>query len=122
MITISRYIRPKPLFPTLFPSTTSTIPSLHLRLSSSSPHSHNPKNKTEVPIASYTKPKANGTNVAAERTVLTVDESEPAASKSIAGEEDVSRKAVAFDRSVISKMTPTMKRFTLEGKVAVVTG
>ena len=51
-----------------------------------------------------------------------MDESEHAASKSIAGEEDVSRKAVAFDRSVISKMTPTMKRFTLEGKVAVVTG
>ena len=50
-----------------------------------------------------------------------VDESEPAAPKSIAGE-DVSRKAVAFDRSAVSKMTPTMKRFTLEGKVAVVTG
>ena len=51
-----------------------------------------------------------------------VDESEPAAPKPIAGEEDVSRKAVAFDRTIVSKMTPTMKRFTLEGKVAVVTG
>ena len=121
MLTISRYVRPKALFSTHILSTTSTIPSLHLRLSSSSSHSHDPKNKTEVPIASYTKPKANGTNVAAERTVLMVDESDPAAPKSIAGE-DVTRKAVAFDRSVVSKLTPTMKRFTLEGKVAVVTG
>ena len=121
MLIISRYIRPKSLFSTQFLSSRSIIPTLHLRLSSSSSHSHDPKNKTEVPITSYTKPKANGTNVAAERTVLMVDESDSAAPKSIAGE-DVTRKAVAFDRTVVSKMTPTMKRFTLEGKVAVVTG
>ena len=122
MLTISRYVRPKSLVSLRFLSSRSTIPSQHLRLSSSSSHSHIPKNKTEVPIASYTKPKANGTNVAAERTVLTVDESEPVAPRSIAGEEDATRKAVAFDKSVVSKMTPTMKMFTLEGKVAVVTG
>ena len=121
MLTISRYIRPKSPFFARFLFSRSTISSLHLRQSFSSSHSHNDKNKTEVPIASYTKSKANGTNVAAERTVLMVDESEPAAPDSIAGEDD-NRKAVAFDRSVVSKMTPTMKRFTLEGKVAVVTG
>ncbi|KAL8865336.1 MAG: hypothetical protein Q9174_006941, partial [Haloplaca sp. 1 TL-2023] len=32
------------------------------------------------------------------------------------------RKTVAFDQSIIGKMTPTTKSFTLEGKVAVVTG
>ena len=123
MINISRYVRPKPLFSTRFLLSKLTIPSLHLPLSSfsSHSHSHSPKKKTEVPIASYTKPKASGTNVDAERTVLMVDESEPTAPTSIAGE-DVTRKAVAFDRTIVSKMTPTMKRFTLEGKVAVVTG
>ena len=36
--------------------------------------------------------------------------------------EDPSRKATAFDKGILHKMTPTMKRFTLDGKVALVTG
>lgn len=32
------------------------------------------------------------------------------------------RKAVRFDRSLVGRMTPTMRAFTLEGKVVVVTG
>ena len=35
---------------------------------------------------------------------------------------DVGRAAEPFDGALTSKMTPTMRSFTLEGKVAVVTG
>ncbi|KAL9104244.1 MAG: hypothetical protein Q9163_000792 [Psora crenata] len=38
------------------------------------------------------------------------------------GAEDVERKAKPLDRSLPAKMTPTMKSFTLDGKVAVVSG
>lgn len=79
----------------------------------------NSKNKKEVPVASYTDSKKSGTD-AAERMTLTVDESRASPTPVSGG--DVSRKAVAFDRSVFPKMTPTMKGFTLQGKVAVVTG
>lgn len=70
-------------------------------------------------MATYTKPSTSGAN-AAERTTLSVDQSQSPSTQ--VSSEDVNRKAVAFDRSVVPKMTPTMKRFTLEGKVAVVTG
>ena len=69
-----------------------------------------------MPVASYT----NSKKTAAERTVLRVDK-QSAPAPAISGG-DVERKAVAFDRCVVNRMTPTMKRFTLEGKVAVVTG
>ena len=39
-----------------------------------------------------------------------------------AGEEDGKKKAFPFDKNAVSRLTPTMKNFTLEGKVAVVTG
>lgn len=32
------------------------------------------------------------------------------------------RKAVEYDKSIFPKLTPTLRAFTLEGKVAVVTG
>ena len=73
----------------------------------------------QVPVASYAKSPKSGTS-AAERTTLTVDESQVSPTPVLGG--DVSRKAMAFDSSIVRKMTPTMKRFTLEGKVAVVTG
>ena len=79
----------------------------------------NATDNTEVSVASYTKPETSGPN-AAERTTLIVDESRPS-SKPVPGG-DVDRKAVAFDHSIVGKMTPTMRRFTLDGKVAVVTG
>lgn len=80
----------------------------------------NSRTKTEVPVASYTRSQKPGTD-AAERTTLKVDKSEPSSSAPVSGG-DADRKSVAFDRSVVAKLTPTMKRFTLEGKVAVVTG
>lgn len=79
----------------------------------------NATDKTEVPVASYTKPETSGPN-AAERSTLIVDESRPSPKPVPGG--DVDRKAVAFEKSIIGKLTPTMKRFTLDGKVAVVTG
>ena len=36
--------------------------------------------------------------------------------------DDNGRQAVVFDRDVVPKLTPTMKAFTLENKVALVTG
>ena len=77
------------------------------------------RGNTEVPVASYTKSKKSGTGTA-ERTTLKVDGSKPATTP--VSSEDVDREAVAFNKSIVPKMTPTMKRFTLEGKVAVVTG
>ena len=61
-------------------------------------------------MSRYADPKESG----ADRTTVP-----PAVSS---GDGDGERKAVAFDRDVVSKLTPTMKGFTLEGKVAVVTG
>lgn len=36
--------------------------------------------------------------------------------------EDVGRAAAPFDSNIVPRMTPTMKMFTLEGKVALVIG
>ena len=54
------------------------------------------------------------------RKVLSIDESQPPLPVAIHGAPG--RKAVAYQKSVNSKLTPTMRSFTLEGKVAVVTG
>lgn len=72
--------------------------------------------KKEVPVASFTKRNAHD----AERTSINVDN--PPSSSSPVAEHNVGWKAVAFDRDVVRTMTPTMRKFTLEGKVAVVTG
>ncbi len=45
-----------------------------------------------------------------------------AASSEGGGRGDGGRKGVAFDEGVVARMTPTMKGFTLGGKVGVVTG
>ena len=66
-------------------------------------------------MSRYANPKDSG----AERKVV-VEESERLAIPP--GDGGGERKAVAFDRDVGSRLTPTMKGFTLEGKVAVVTG
>lgn len=70
----------------------------------------------EVQVATYAKGNKPGT----ERTTIVVNRSK-GGSKPTPVEDD-ERKAVAFDRSIVSKMTPTIKSFTLEGKVAVITG
>lgn len=119
MITLSRCIRQSlraslPLHP--------PAPRQPHRALSTSSFQNDKSKTTEVPVASYTQPTNTGAgaNAAAERTTLKVDGSQPAAT-AVAGE-DVGRKAVAFDRGLVAKMTPTMARFTLQGKVAVVTG
>ena len=57
---------------------------------------------------------------ATKRTTVKVDRSQPAINTSPASDE--ARDAKPFDRSILPKLTPTMKNFTLEGKVAVITG
>ena len=75
--------------------------------------------KKEVPVATYAGDRGSDTNQA-QRTVLNVDISQPMA-WAVTGQ-DAGRKAVAFDKRTAPKMTPTMRSFTLDGKVAVVTG
>ena len=81
--------------------------------------------QTEVSVSNYTKLGRNLSTKAnvAERTTLKVNGREFSSSASVSsGDGDGERKAVAFDSGVVGRMTPTMKRFTLGGKVAVVTG
>ncbi|KAL6714533.1 hypothetical protein ACLMJK_007958 [Lecanora helva] len=70
----------------------------------------------EVPVTTYTKAK----NPGSEHTLLAVDHSKKPP-RAVSNEND-DREAQAFNGSIVSKMTPTMRSFTLEGKVAVVTG
>ena len=69
-----------------------------------------------MPVATYAKGQKPGT----EHTTITVDQPKTSQAPSLSEHGD--RKAVAFDKSLMSRLTPTMKSFTLEGKVAVVTG
>ena len=73
------------------------------------------QNVKEVQVATYAKSKKSGT----EHTTITLDQSKWSPETSVDNDD---RQAVAFDRSIVSKMTPTMKSFTLKGKVAIITG
>ena len=77
------------------------------------------KDVKRVPVATYGEKKGAGTP-GARRTTLAVDGSKSTSKPPLS--EDIGRQAVAFDNGVVKKMTPTLKSFTLEGKVAVVTG
>jgi len=55
----------------------------------------------------------------ASRTTLRVDRSHPVVDFEAS---DEGREAQPFDKSVLSRLTPTMRSFALDGKVAVVTG
>ena len=101
MINLTRRLRHR-LPPSLLPT-----PNLNRALSA--PITPTPKPKPEVPVASHTEPQRRSGAGAAARTTPTA-----------AGE--VGREAVAFDGGVVPGLTPTMARFTLGGKVAVVTG
>ena len=73
----------------------------------------------EVPVVTYKASSVSGTQNSSPE-LLGVDQSEaplPRATDGHAG-----RKAVACNKSVFSKLTPTLRTFTLEGKVAVITG
>lgn len=72
-----------------------------------------------VPVAAYAKDRKTAGD-ATRRSILSVDESDT--SPKAVSNGDGGRSAIAFDRSIAGKMTPTLKMFTLEGKVAVVTG
>ena len=54
------------------------------------------------------------------RMTFKVDQSIPA--RAIIQTGDVPKPAFALDNNLLPRLTPTMKRFTLEGKVAIVTG
>ena len=73
------------------------------------------KEVKEVPVATYAQNKKS-----VQRTILSVDESKSVPSHVSA--EDIQRMATPFDKAVVSRMTPTLRAFLLEGKVAVVTG
>lgn len=73
------------------------------------------KNVEEVPVATYAQNKKS-----AQRTVLSVDKSKSAPSH--VSTKDIQHPATPFDKTVVPRMTPTLRAFLLEGKVAVVTG
>ena len=68
-----------------------------------------------MPVATYAKDKKT-----AHRTVLSVDGSK--SDPSPISTKDIQRTATPFDKAVVPSLTPTLKAFLLEGKVAVVTG
>ena len=73
-------------------------------------------NINRIPIAASTRRDEHDS----ERVVMPIDGSKSShISLSI---HDNGRRAVAFDKSLVERMTPTMRSFTLESKVAVVTG
>ena len=73
------------------------------------------KDVEEVPVATYAQNKKS-----AQRTVLSVDRSKSATAH--VSTQDLQRTATLFDKTIVPKMTPTLRAFLLEGKVAVVTG
>ncbi len=78
-----------------------------------------PNDAKEVLIATYAKENRTVSN-AAQSPFLLVNETKTSPMTVSGGNGE--RSAIAFDSSIAGKMTPTMRMFTLEGKVAVVTG
>lgn len=67
----------------------------------------------EVPVTTFSKEDKS-------KTILKVNTSGQPSRHGQADE--LNRKAERFDNKVVDRLTPTMRDFTLEGKVAVVTG
>ena len=93
--------------------TTSTLRTLTSTLSRSK--SHEKVAETEVPVVAYTE----GTNQP-QHDVIKVDQSKAANTTSPIVE--VAKVAFAIEKDVVSKLPPTLKKFMLDGKVAIVTG
>ena len=55
-----------------------------------------------------------------DRSTLHVNQRQ--SSPAVATASDIARKAEMFDKSVLPRLNQTMRKFTLDGKVAVVTG
>lgn len=66
-----------------------------------------------VPVVEYSSGTENP-----HHTVVKVDQFKPVASPTV----DVAKKAFAMEPGLSQKLTPTLVKFTLEGKVALVTG
>lgn len=71
--------------------------------------------ENEVPVVTY----VDGSNQP-EHTVIRVDQSKPV--DNISTMADVAKKAFALEKEVALKLSPTLKKFMLDGKVALVTG
>ena len=69
--------------------------------------------KTEVHLSDYTSDGDKG-----EHTVIDVDQSKPVTGPVM----DVAKKAYALEPGLVKKLSPTLAKFTLEGKVALITG
>lgn len=70
----------------------------------------------EVPVSTYSGDQAT---TAGETHILTVDQTSTGVTTPIL---DVAKQAFALDKDVASKLTPTLKKFTLQDKVVIVTG
>ena len=69
--------------------------------------------KTEIHVSDY-----SFNNDKAQHTVIEVDQSKPITGFVV----DVAKKASALEAGLVKKLSPTLAKFTLEGKVALVTG
>ncbi len=67
----------------------------------------------QVPVVTYVADDE-------QQTVLTINTTKPSISALPIA--DVAKQAFALEKGVAERLTPTLKKFTLEGKVAVVTG
>lgn len=74
----------------------------------------------QVPVVTYAADDGHSTPKDGLQTVLTVDKSKPSPSTSPIM--DVAKHAFALEEHVASQLTGTLKKFTLHGKVAVITG
>ncbi|MCJ1387592.1 hypothetical protein MMC18_000435 [Xylographa bjoerkii] len=69
--------------------------------------------EVEVPVVEY----SSGTGEA-HHTILKIDQTKPVSSPIM----DVAKKAYALESGLVSKLSPTLAKFTLHGKVALITG
>ena len=67
----------------------------------------------EVPVVEYSSSSGE-----AHHTILKVDQTKPVSSPIT----DVARKACALEEGLVGKLSPTLNKFTLHGKVALITG
>ena len=74
----------------------------------------------EVPVVTYADDEHNAAAKDGQQTVLTVDASK--FKDTALPIVDVAKQAFALKKSVFDHLTPTLRKFTLSGKVAVVTG
>lgn len=75
--------------------------------------------ETQVPVVTYAAGHDDQTKAEA---VLTVDASKSMDSALPIQVHDVAKQASALKQGVADNLTPTLKKFTLQGKVAIVTG